>query len=681
MTTTAPFRALMLALACMLVLVGAWADPPKAHAAEGLVTITLDTVTPDTLSADATVTITGTVTNTSDRPMTHVQVSFWRSTDPVNTEGDFQLLLDSPWDVPIGARGTAEHNLYNLTDEQAPTFEPGQTRGFTVQATVAELALTNPSPGTVYLMGVHVRGIPEGDGNQTVGRSRVFLPWQQAPGQATVVPVVLLTSAPALTLDGSLTDDHLAGELSGRLETLLRAAELPAATVLVDPNLVDELRTMADGYQVQGETVTPEDPRARAAAAWLQRFDALTAAPDRAGSVYRLPYGNPNLAAAASANRIEVVQRAGRALPGNHELAQLPLAVWPQDTGLTPAGREFLAGLDPDLWVEPSSLDGLYALTETSSLVTYDPTLTAGGPGPDPRGSVAQRRGRLLSQLALTPRPTVLVVRDAPDAAAALALPSWVTTAGLGELATNISGPPPATRLPAGSSPDWAAINRAHRRMTSWFDLTGSPDAGALASAQVSSRAANPRLGERGAQWLDQAMASIPTNLQQAGITLQMADTFVLGDSSGTLPITITNSSNVAVRVKVRMESDNAQRINIPDTEVVTVPANSSVSVQFTPQARTNGVVGFTAQALTEGNLAVGPPRRFSVNATNFGQVGWLIIIASGVVVLGGTAIRIKQVQRERANQASSAPEVGSATSGAPSSATPRQDTSSSPHP
>lgn len=673
----------MLALACTLALIGALAgalsSPLTATADEGLVTITLDSVTPDTLSPGGTVTISGHVTNTSARPMTHVQVSFWRSTDPVTSDADFDLLLGSPWDVPIGARGTADANLFNITTDQAPTFAPAATSPFTVTATVAQLGFTNPAPGTVYLTGVHVRGIPIGDINQTVGRARVFLPWQPTTAAARVAPVVLLTSAPALALDGTLTDDHLAGELTGRLATLLRAAEVPGATVLIDPSLIDELTTMSDGYQTGGLTIPADDPRAIAARDWLTRFRAL------AGTVYRTPYGNPDLAAAAADNRTEVVQRVQKALPPDHELASLPLAIWPERTALNPAARQFLAPLKPTLWVEHSATDGTFSLPDASSVVTYDGSITTGGPGPDPRATLPQRRGRLLSQLVLTPRPTVLGVRTAADAATLLSLPSWVSTVALTEVPTTVGAPPSASAVPTALEQVWAAIDQNHRRVSAWYDLTGAADQGALSAAQIASRAANPILGTTAGNWLDKATASIPQNLAAAGVSLQMARTFVLGDSTGTLPITITNASNQAVRVKVRMTSDNAQRITIPDTPVVTVPAHSSVSVQFMPQAKSNGVVEFTAQALTQGNLSVGAPRRFSVNATNFGQVGWLIIIASGVVVLGGTAMRIKQVQRERAKHlqptAHTTAQPAVHPERATTSATPRHDTSSRPHP
>ncbi|MBO1032281.1 hypothetical protein IPV09_13120 [Tessaracoccus sp. SD287] len=669
MTRTVVTRALMLALACLLALVGALSSPATAPADEGKVSIRLQSVTPDALTADGTVTITGQVTNTSAVAMTQVQVSFWRSTDPVTSDADVDLLLRSAWDAPIGARGTADQNLFNITTDQEPALQPGVTRSFTVTATVAQLGFTNPGPGTAFLAGVHVRGIPVGDVNQTLGRARLFLPWQPATA-ARVAPVVLLTSAPSLALDGTLTDDHVAGELSGRLATLLRAAELPGATVLVDPALIDELRTMSDGYRVAGAMVPADDPRAVSARDWLARFEALT------GKIHRTPYGNPDLAAAAADKRVEVIQRAQKALPPDHELASLPLAVWPERAGLDATARAFVAPLKPSLWVQPAGIDGRFSLPDGSSLVTYEPAITQGGPGPDPRDSLPQRRGRLLSELVLAPHPTVLAVRTAEDAATALSLPSWVRTVALDEVATAPGGPPqslPPTTTPL--SQVWGSINQNHRRITGWYDLIGVANDGALPAAQIASRAANPRLGSAAVSWLDRSTASIPANLSAAGVSLQMAETFVLGDSTGTLPITITNSSDHAVRVKVRMTSDNAQRITIPDTDLVTVPARSSVSVQFTPRANSNGVVEFTAQALTQGNLAVGAEQRFSVNATDFGRVGWLIIIASGVVVLGGTAMRIKQVQRERVEQS---PPVAAAST---SSATPRHDTSSRPHP
>ncbi|MGA4506675.1 DUF6049 family protein [Propionibacteriaceae bacterium G1746] len=666
----------LLATATALALLGMVSSPgPQARAAEGIVTIELTSVTPDTLSAGGTVTIKGKVTNTSGKSMRQVQVSFWRSTDAVTTEADFRLLLSSPWDVPIGARmggqGTdPTRNLFNITDDARPTFEAGATAEFTVSASVDQLGLAYPQPGTLYLLGVHVRAIPADDVNQTVGRSRVFMPY--APEKATVAPVVLLTSAPAMAVDGSLVDDHIAGELTGRLHTLLRAAALPGATVLIDPGLYDELRAMSDGYSFQGNQVAADDPRAVAARQWLSDFEAIS------NTKYRVPYGDPDLVAAAAAQRLEVVDRAQKALTGEHPLAALPVAVWPTDNHpSTAASRAFMAPLGVDLWVQPSSTTDLTTLTDGSTRLLYDRTITTGGPGPAPQNTLPQRQGRLLSQLVVSRRPTVLPVRTAAEAAVVMNLPGWVTTVGLADMPSSTQAVPDADPAPISGAPNWDAIVRTQRRLEAWYDLAGQTSDGVVPIAQVTSRSANPLLGQHAGRYLTEATAAA-TPLSASGLSIQMANTFVLGDTSGTLPVTVINNSDRPVLVKVRMTSDNAQRISIPDTALVRVPARSSASVQFTPQARSNGVVGFTAQLVTEQGRTVGAPRRFSVNATNFGRVGWIIIITSGAVVLGGTAVRIKQVQRERARQQV---ERAAAAKVATGPATPRQDTSSRPHP
>ena len=52
--------------------------------------------------------------------------------------------------------------------------------------------------------------------------------------------------------------------------------------------------------------------------------------------------------------------------------------------------------------------------------------------------------------------------------------------------------------------------------------------------------------------------------------------------------------------------------------------------------------------------------RRNSITATQAGRGGWIIIIASGVVFLAGTAVRIRQVQAERRDQRAGSGATGS---------------------
>lgn len=662
---------LMLAL-CLALLgsVGA-TQPITAAATTPPVRIELLSVTPDALDPKATVTVTGKVTNTSGKPLRWVSVVLWRDYYPVVSPADFQYMLNSPADVPMGARMTSpESSFVNLNTEAKPDFEAGATARFTLRAKVSDLGLVNPTPGAAYLLGIHVRGYPVDGDNQTLGRSRFVLPW--APGSeareaARITPVVQLTSAPSMALDGTLTDDHLAGELKGRLELLMRVAEKPGAAVLVDPALFDELTLMAGGYTHSGGVKVPAtDPRARAAAAWLGRLEKLRAG----GSLYRTPYGNPDLAVAVAARRGDVVNRSKAAMPAKHPLADLPLAIWLEHGATLPASsRSFLSGLKPHLWVEPAASSGAWQLG-SSTLLRFDPRVSTGGPGPDPKSSVPQRRGRLLSQLVVEQRPLVLPVRNTSEAQTVLELPSWVSTIPLERMATQLGVPADSKAVPIPSG--ILRINAAQttwHRLRNWNDLTGAE--GGNHPDQLASRAMNPLVADRQNTWLKAATASVPQSFG-GGVSLSMAGSFVMGDRSTTLPITITNRSSHPVRVKVVMTSDNAARITIPDTRLVTIAPGRSAQVTFRPEATTNGVVGFTAQLHTEGGTPIGQSRRFSVNATNFGRVGWIIIIASGLVLMGGTAIRIRQVQHERGRTAAKPPRATPAR---------RPDITSRPHP
>lgn len=646
-----------------------------AHAADPYVRIDLDEVTPDSLDAKATVTVRGTITNTTGKPLKWLSVALWRNRYPIATPGDLQYLLSSPEEVPVGARLTnPDGGFVNLNSDAKPEFKAGEKARFTLHATVEQLGLADGAPGAVHLLGVHVMGYPPDGDNQLLARSRFLMPWtpdQARKDAARVSPLVLLSSAPSLAMDGTFTDDHLADELTGRLATLMQVAEKPGATILVDPALYDEVHRMSRGYRIGGATpqeVVATDPRAVAAADWLNRLDALRTS----GRLYRTPFGNPNLTLAAAQKRGDIVHRTKVALPSTHSLSSLPVAVWPADQGTLPRSvRTFLAPLAPSLWVEPGSRSAVYR-AEGSTLLTYQPNATSGGPGPAPSDSVPQRRGRLLSQMLIEGEPIILPVTNAAEAATVLQLPAWATSVPHTDL-PRATGPFPEPRpvVPAPRSSLLRDIDATWKRIQNWHDLIGTPPTNA--SNQVVSRALNPAMGLPSARsWLAQATSSVP-RASGHGISLSIASSFVMGDRSTRLPVTITNTTDHPVRVKVVMTSDNPGRITIPETAPVTVPAGQSATVTFAPKATTNGVVGFSAQLVTEANRPVGPSKRFSVNATNFGQVGWIIIIASGAVLLGGTAIRIRQVQHERAAAGASRRSAGAEA--------PRTDNTSRPHP
>jgi hypothetical protein len=68
--------------------------------------------------------------------------------------------------------------------------------------------------------------------------------------------------------------------------------------------------------------------------------------------------------------------------------------------------------------------------------------------------------------------------------------------------------------------------------------------------------------------------------------------------------------------------------------------------------AKANGTVRVTLRAYTlDGRQPIGAPFPIDVQATQAGTIGWLIAIAAGIVLVGTTVLRIRQVGRERAAQ------------------------------
>lgn len=647
-------RPLGLVLALLLTAMNLLLGSPlgTAHAAdpEGLVQIEFTKVNTTSLSSTGTVQLEGKVTNTSGRAMRQVQVLFWRSSDPITDPSDLNVVLQSNWDSPIGERvSDPSENLFNITSDQSPQFAAGATSTFTVKATPEQLGLHPADRPAAYLLGVHVRAQPEGSTNQTVGRGRLLLPWvdtsagAKAP-QARLAPIVAFTAAPARNLDGALMASRLP-DLHG-LMGLLDVAERPGTMVLVDPELIDVATLMVKGFtRTDGSTADSESDEAQTASTFLTRLDAVL----KKQRSYRLPYGNPDVVTALST--APMGQWAGADLPKDHRLADLPLALW-APAGLPSRLVSRAKALNPGLLLVPGVGSHVEQSAATTT-ITYDPQLSAGGPGPTVRASQPQRLGRLLSQLVVSNRAYPLIVSDPSQAQLLRSLPGWVGSADANALP---SGQLPASSATPTRSPLFLEqLGHRVRQLDAWANLLGWTSAAPI--QQVALGTLSRQFDQPEAtSYLDQATASLPASPESIDLRLTMADSFVMNEAKSVLPATVTNNSPFTVQVKVMLRSDNPARIDAPETQVVRLRPKESASVNFTPEATTNGVVGFEAQLASPDGHRLGTAHRFSINATSFGRVGWVIIIASGVVVLAGTAWRIKQVQRERSQAAATTP-------------------------
>ncbi len=608
-------------MALTVALAGFFFLPASAQAEPSpLLEVRIDAVTPaviDPGNSDQVVEISGTVRNPTDVGMRYVNVHFWRSDQPLDSVEDLDAAVTAPLNSPLGARlNNPETGNLDLLADNVP-FAPGATARFTVRATVGQLSLPAGTEA-VYRLGVHVRAVPDGGVNTTAGRARVLVP--AVARMPEVSTTVLLSSRPVLLTDGVIADetaaDALSEELAGRLETLLASAERPRVVGIIDPGLYDAARALA-ATPPTGDTAPPDDG---IAAEWVARVDALAGE----GRLWQLPPGDPDLARADAAGRLDAV---------GTDAADGPLARLPVAAVLGETGTEDLAG----------RLTGFTHIVARQARGAAGAILEGRAPAiPEAltRGTTAERHGYLLAAEAVATGPINYLLTDEEQ----------VETEGALER--------PRPHVAPGSAPagdlSWLPTQQASPwdGLTAWLDsldlaweLTGD-EATARFEAEAYNR--NFATEEEAIAWV----ASSPIGRFDPGkIVVRSAQQFVMSSPTGTLPVTINNETELPVTTLLRFRSDAPQRINVPDSEPVTLQPGQSHTLSIAPEASANGVTLVHGQLATVSGRGFGPEVTMEISATSFGRVGWIIIVVSGAVVLGGTALRIKTVRAEESHE------------------------------
>jgi hypothetical protein len=703
-------RALRVLLATLVlatgVLVGPLAPAGKAIAAEpdAMVSIRLDSFSPSLPKRNSELTITGQVTNTSKKRLFRPRAYFWRNQAPITDSEGFDQALDSDANDPLGARYIPAFD--NLFDDDDPYLDAGDSAGFTLRVKLSDLALS-PTPG-IYLMGVHVL---QNETSPAVGRARLFVPvLSKAPRNSLqMTTVVALSSRPSLVSPGLFSDDHLAAEVApgGRLDVLLSAADQKSVSFAVDPALVDELEAMRSGYRVLDPDGDPEDGTGGSdAGRWLNAFSRLSASHDG----YRLLYGSVDVAAVAHAGKDDVLQASQAAAKTVAATSSLPLLVWPGGGVAdlpTVAAAEALEPAaillsDSATRAEAPLLQGLRAPgVPRADIVNYTSAAFGGGPGPEPSDTPVHLQQRMLAEgwlhAATEPEGTTLgrvrVVSTAAQAKSddeSVRAP-WIRQTTLTQLLKSNparwDGALHYTDDNRGKELDAAqlsGVDRLSRSWSTWADLlTDRGTARASADAAVA-RATSFRLRgkeEEFGELVDPQLRTLDSSLDQ--IQISATRRLKTPKSKVFFPITIRNRlpqpsgasdpSLNTVSVKLVFTSDNSQRLTVQPIPLTSIAAGQNFTSNAVVDARTNGTVRVTAQLYTASNQPVGRPKIIDVTATQAGTVGWFIAIGAGIVLVGTTALRIRQVTRERARAAAQA---GSAPLDATRSA-PAQDVSS----
>ncbi|MEP6852356.1 MAG: DUF6049 family protein [bacterium] len=226
-------------------------------------------------------------------------------------------------------------------------------------------------------------------------------------------------------------DDALATSVSsgGRLDRALRVAELVAGevrmTLLVDPDLIDSLTAMSDGYRVTTGRTTRAGIGGPAAKAWLARLRKLGETSD----VALTAYADPDVDAIARAGQTwspvldaEVAARVRAVLPAN----PLSDVSWPAGGVLSPAGLDSVVA------------NGASAVVLEDRALAQTPTTSATVDAVAPLPSAAGEATALVLDTALQKVAAALTAR-APATSTAALLDA--------ELAVRAAQPPGPTRF------------------------------------------------------------------------------------------------------------------------------------------------------------------------------------------------------------------------------------------
>lgn len=702
-------QATRLLLAIALLGCAVWLpSPARAAEPETWLTISIDSMSPAVPQRDGTVRLAGTVRNSSDVRLTRLQAVLWRSLDPISDREGMDQALASPANEPLGGRVRPQSISENIPSDNDRTLDPGEATAFDLTAAVEDFEL--PDEDGIYLIGVQVRGRRDGGGgDEILGRGRIFMPLPaagteqpragvdggSAQGSESVsssrVPqqltsIVLLSSRPSLVRTGVVVDDHLAEEVApgGRLRVLLDAARQPGTTYAIDPSLVTELETMRRGYQILARDDSVRAGAGSVAAArWLDDFARLLPR----GDGYKTLYGSPDLTALIHSSQQEIIAEAKAAGDEVAVTRTLPLLVLP---GAGRADDDTMAAVSQlgakAILVSESTARGdgpVLAKNGGTPLVSYSATALAGGPGPSPRRTPAKIRQRALAESWLAastatendPSRQVRLVSSAAQAAS-------VTSAGIPWLQ-----PRTLTSLLAETPEPWAGeyaygskaraaeldaaqlktIAQLQEDYTTYVDLFVEPQRAEAQRRAVLPRAASSLWrGElRAFKRYTDVVGSEVDLAERAEISIIVTPRVQTTGRAAAFPITVRNQLPAseadpqfnAVRVVLRFTSVNSQRLTVEPIEIPNLAADSSQTEDAQVRAETNGSVDVSARLYTVTGRYLGVSEPIGVNATQAGTIGWIIAIVAGVVLVGTTALRIRQVAKERSVDVQSEPE------------------------
>lgn len=298
-----------------------WNAPAgNAQVSQPLAQFDVTSITPNVASgAVGDLTVTGTVTNISDRPLHNVDAFFQRGS-----------AANSASEVQAAVQGTAAEVTEPIFRPLAADLAPGQRVPVSVQVPLrgGSSSLQIPGPADYPIM-ININAEANGGRARRVFELRFVLPVLSLPGGPAAAPreatpttlLVPIVDFPRIEQDSVgtpavLSDDQLATSLApgGRLDGLVQAADDGINTTAsvgnavcfaIDPDLLYTVNAMQGGYQVrQPDGSLRAGTGANAAKLWLGKLTAAV----KGRCVIALPFADVDVVALGRADLPDVIK-------------------------------------------------------------------------------------------------------------------------------------------------------------------------------------------------------------------------------------------------------------------------------------------------------------------------------------------------------------------------------------
>ncbi len=662
---------------------GVVGDRPAVGA--GALAIRITGFEPSIPGPDDQLTVRGTITSTSEVPVTGVSARLRVSPTPLVNRDEIPEVL-------AGAGQRTGEPVEGAVVEVSDSLSPGQSVPFVLRAAVADLGL---GPAGAYVTAAEALG-DAGAGQVRQDLERTFLPWWPADTPITPLGVTTLwpmTGAPLRDAEGVLLSEEAAVQLSpsGRLANLLAAGSGSSVAMVLDPEVVDVAADLADGYLVrQQDGSAVPGTRSREAASWLADLRAAVAEPgsDVTGSLYAWP----DVDAARRGKLLTRVlgQRAAvaevteaaldRPLPARMVLPPGGVALPETLSALAKGGMEAIVLRDQALPVvsPPYFTPSGTALVPTSKgplfglLVDTGLAATLARPMGTPAEVASARQALLAETLVIAaelPETQRLIIASpdptwSPSQAAAemvveaLTEPDWVTPTSMrttlahesSSLAREYVAPTPeqqAAELPAEHV---AAVRGQYRDLEQYATVTSD----AAAIPFVTHTAPSRLLG---AWFRTQPQARAELTHLVDGQTQALVDSvrvvssgsITVSGASGTIPITVENLGPTSVSIGLTLHSDPRQLVTADPVEPFTIAPGRRTSVEVIAQVAAAGPIPVTVQMLTANGEPFGTPGELVVGSAAYADAARVLVqVALGALVLAVLVHGVRRARRMR---------------------------------